>query len=143
MPVFRSFLFAPGNHARRVEKCLTLGADAVILDLEDAVANAEKAATRAVVVQALLVAFYAAVARGLHIPVSPWHLAVMVPVSFIVQMIPISVNGFGVREATFVAFFALAGLPAEAAMLLSFMGTAVIMAWSLAGACVHLSRRAS
>lgn len=53
MPVFRSFLFAPGNHPRRVEKCLTLGADAVILDLEDAVANAEKAGTRAVVVQAL------------------------------------------------------------------------------------------
>jgi citrate lyase subunit beta/citryl-CoA lyase len=53
MPVFRSFLFAPGNHARRVEKCLTLGADAVILDLEDAVANAEKAATRSVVVEAL------------------------------------------------------------------------------------------
>jgi len=97
----------------------------------------------AVVVQALLVAFYAAVARALHIDVSPWHLAVMVPVSFIVQMIPISVNGFGVREATFVAFFALAGLPAEAAMLLSFMGTAVIMAWSLAGACVHLARRPS
>ena len=100
-------------------------------------------AAGAVMVQALLVAFYAAVAQGLRIPVSPWHLAVMVPVSFIVQMIPISVNGFGVREATFVAFFALAGLPAEAAMLLSFMGTAVIMAWSLAGACVHLARRPS
>lgn len=53
MSVFRTFLFAPGNHPRRVEKCLTLGADAVILDLEDAVANAEKAATRAVVVEAL------------------------------------------------------------------------------------------
>jgi uncharacterized protein (TIRG00374 family) len=100
-------------------------------------------AVGAVLVQALLVAFYAAVARGLHIDVSPWHLAVMVPVSFVVQMLPISVNGFGVREATFVAFFALAGLPAEAAMLLSFMGTAVIMAWSLAGACVHLARRPS
>jgi citrate lyase subunit beta/citryl-CoA lyase len=53
MPIHRSFLFAPGNHARRVEKCLTLGADAVILDLEDAVANAEKQATRSVVVEAL------------------------------------------------------------------------------------------
>jgi len=53
MPIYRSFLFAPGNHARRVEKCLTLGADAVILDLEDAVANAEKQATRSVVVEAL------------------------------------------------------------------------------------------
>lgn len=53
MSVFRSFLFAPGNHPRRVEKSLTLGADAVILDLEDAVANAEKEATRQVVVAAL------------------------------------------------------------------------------------------
>jgi citrate lyase subunit beta / citryl-CoA lyase len=42
----RSFLFAPGNHARRVEKALSLDADAVILDLEDAVAIAEKPATR-------------------------------------------------------------------------------------------------
>ena len=49
----RSLLFAPGNHARRVEKALSLDADAVILDLEDAVAIAEKAATRAVVAAAL------------------------------------------------------------------------------------------
>lgn len=52
MLVFRSLLFAPGNHARRVEKSLTLDADVVILDLEDAVAVAEKAATRATVVAA-------------------------------------------------------------------------------------------
>jgi citrate lyase subunit beta/citryl-CoA lyase len=48
----RSFLFAPGNHARRVEKALTLDADAVILDLEDAVATAEKPAARDAVVSA-------------------------------------------------------------------------------------------
>jgi citrate lyase subunit beta/citryl-CoA lyase len=53
MPVYRSFLFAPGNHARRVEKSLSLSTDAVILDLEDAVAQNEKEATRALVVQAL------------------------------------------------------------------------------------------
>src|SRR4029079_9661997 len=49
----RSFLFAPGNHPRRVEKALTLDADAVILDLEDAVAIAEKPATRGTVVAAV------------------------------------------------------------------------------------------
>jgi citrate lyase subunit beta/citryl-CoA lyase len=49
----RSFLFAPGNHTRRVEKALSLDADAVILDLEDAVAIAEKAATRNLVAAAL------------------------------------------------------------------------------------------
>jgi citrate lyase subunit beta/citryl-CoA lyase len=48
----RSLLFAPGNHARRVEKALTLAADGVILDLEDAVAISEKAATRPTVTEA-------------------------------------------------------------------------------------------
>jgi citrate lyase subunit beta/citryl-CoA lyase len=52
MTVFRSFLFAPGNHPRRVEKALTLGADATILDLEDACPIAEKVATRQVVLKA-------------------------------------------------------------------------------------------
>jgi citrate lyase subunit beta/citryl-CoA lyase len=51
--LLRSFLFAPGNHARRVEKALTLDADAVILDLEDAVATSEKKATRDRVAAAL------------------------------------------------------------------------------------------
>jgi citrate lyase subunit beta/citryl-CoA lyase len=53
MRPLRSFLFAPGNHARRVEKALSLDADAVILDLEDAVATAEKRATRDAVIAAL------------------------------------------------------------------------------------------
>ena len=49
----RSFLFAPGNHAGRVEKALSLDADAVILDLEDAVATAEKIRARDLVGAAL------------------------------------------------------------------------------------------
>ena len=52
MSVYRSFLFAPGNHPRRVEKALGLDADGTILDLEDACPIAEKVATRAVVVAA-------------------------------------------------------------------------------------------
>ena len=51
--MYRSFLFAPGNHARKVLKVFGCGADNVILDLEDAVAKAEKVATRALVVEAL------------------------------------------------------------------------------------------
>src|SRR5216110_2281530 len=53
MALNRSFLFAPGNVARRVEKALTLEADAVILDLEDSVAPSDKAPSRKQVVGAL------------------------------------------------------------------------------------------
>jgi citrate lyase subunit beta / citryl-CoA lyase len=49
----RSFLFTPGNHQRRVEKVFSVGADAAILDLEDAVAVAEKPAARGMIAEAL------------------------------------------------------------------------------------------
>ena len=53
MALFRSLLFAPANHDRRVAKALTLDADAILLDLEDACPIAEKVATRAKAVAAL------------------------------------------------------------------------------------------
>ncbi len=95
----------------------------------------------AVLVQALLVLFYAAVARSLSIPISIWHLAVIVPVSFVVQMVPVSVNGFGVREATFSFYFSRLGLPIESAMAVSLGSTALVMLFSLSGAAVYVARR--
>lgn len=49
----RSFLFTPANHPRKVEKVFASGADAIILDLEDACAASEKVESRAVAVKAL------------------------------------------------------------------------------------------
>jgi citrate lyase subunit beta/citryl-CoA lyase len=46
MKPIRTALFAPGNRPDRVEKALGLDADAVIMDLEDAVPIAEKESTR-------------------------------------------------------------------------------------------------
>jgi citrate lyase subunit beta/citryl-CoA lyase len=51
--VNRSYLFAPGNVPRRVEKAFTLEADVVIVDLEDSVAASDKEATRKPVADAL------------------------------------------------------------------------------------------
>ena len=52
-PVLRSVLFAPGNEPRKLAKVGAAGADGVILDLEDAVPVADKAAARAPVKAAL------------------------------------------------------------------------------------------
>ena len=96
--------------------------------------------TGAVVVQALMVAFYLAVVHALQIPITPWHLAVIVPISFVVQMLPVSVNGFGVREATFSFYFTRLGLPIQSAVLMSLMATVLTMLFSLGGAAVYVSR---
>ena len=46
MKPIRTLLFSPGNRPDRVEKALALNADAVAIDLEDAVPIAEKEKTR-------------------------------------------------------------------------------------------------
>lgn len=51
--VCRTYLFVPGNRPERIAKALAAGADAVIVDLEDAVPPAEKDAARAAVADRL------------------------------------------------------------------------------------------
>lgn len=53
MPRLRSLLFVPGDRPDRMDKALSLGADALILDLEDAVAPANKPAARTAVAEFL------------------------------------------------------------------------------------------
>ena len=55
-------------------------------------------------------------------------------------MLPVSMNGFGVREATFGFYFTRMGLPLESALLVSFIGAVLIMICSLAGGLVYLGR---
>jgi uncharacterized membrane protein YbhN (UPF0104 family) len=94
----------------------------------------------AVVVQTVLIAFYLAIAHSMRIPIGFAELAVIVPVTFIVQMIPLSMNGFGIREATFGFYFTRLGLPLESALLVSFVGAALIMLFSLSGGVAYLAR---
>jgi uncharacterized membrane protein YbhN (UPF0104 family) len=94
----------------------------------------------AIVVQAVLVGFYLAVAYSMHIPVTFTQLALVVPISFVVQMVPVSLNGFGVREATFGFYFTRLGLPLESALLVSFVGAALVILFSLSGGVAYLTR---
>ncbi|MET0966276.1 MAG: CoA ester lyase [Nakamurella sp.] len=50
----RSYLFAPGHHAKLLDRVFRAGADAVMLDLEDAVPADAKAAARSMVAEVLL-----------------------------------------------------------------------------------------
>ena len=50
---FRSVLYIPGSKARALEKAVTLPADAIIFDLEDAVTPSEKAPARALLARTL------------------------------------------------------------------------------------------
>jgi uncharacterized membrane protein YbhN (UPF0104 family) len=95
----------------------------------------------ALVVQITLVAFYLLTAQGLSVPLPIFLGAVLIPVSLAVQMAPVSINGFGVREAVFAFFFRRFGLPTDAAVALSLVSTGMVMGLSLVGGYFFLRRR--
>jgi uncharacterized membrane protein YbhN (UPF0104 family) len=94
----------------------------------------------AVFVQFAQVAFYLAVAHALSVPIGASDLAVIVPVSGVVQMLPVSFGGLGVREGVFSVYFSGIGLPVESALLLSLSATALVMLFSLSGVAVYVGR---
>jgi len=95
----------------------------------------------AVFVQGTMVLYYFAVTHALHLDVALSDIAVIVPISFVVQMLPVSFGGFGVREATFSIYFSRIGQPIESAIAMSLIGQALIILFSLSGAAIYVSRR--
>lgn len=72
----RSFLFVPASRPERFAKALASGADAVIIDLEDAVAPADKGAARQALLQAMTALEPAQRSRLLvriNAAGTPWH----------------------------------------------------------------------
>ncbi|HEX8223469.1 MAG TPA: CoA ester lyase [Allosphingosinicella sp.] len=70
----RSLLFLPASNPRAIEKAMGLGADMVVLDLEDAVKPADKAAARAAAVEAANAGFPGLCAIRIN-SLDPWHRA--------------------------------------------------------------------
>ncbi len=94
----------------------------------------------AVLVQAILVGSTRPSRTRSASPSRPGTWPSWCPVSFLVQMLPLSVNGFGLREATFSFYFARLGLPIEAALVISLLGAGLVMLFSLTGAVVYVVR---
>lgn len=71
----QTYLFVPGNRPERFAKALAAGADRIILDLEDAVAPADKALARAAIAQWMAGAGKASARVLIRIndAATPWH----------------------------------------------------------------------
>ena len=80
-------------------------------------------------------------ALSLALDVTMFDCLALVPPVLLITTLPISIGGWGVREGAMVSAFALAGVPAEGALVLSLMVGLVSMAVSLPGGLVWLASR--
>ena len=80
-----------------------------------------------------VVMFYCA-ARAVHEPLSVFHLIALVPGALLAMSIPISVGGWGLREASAVTLWTMAGLSPGAALASSILYGILSLLGALPGA---------
>jgi uncharacterized membrane protein YbhN (UPF0104 family) len=77
-------------------------------------------------------------ARALHLDVPVVFYFIFIPLIAVATMIPISLNGLGVREGAFVFFLAQVGVAEAQALALALLWLAVLVGSSLIGGAVWL-----
>jgi len=78
--------------------------------------------------------------EAVGVDVSPVVYVILGPLLFLVQMVPFTLNGLGVREAFFVLFLGRFDVPEDVAFAAGFLFYAVSIATSLPGAFILLWR---
>ena len=91
----------------------------------------------------IVVYYYYTVARALRIPLPLSACFLMVPLCTLVQTVPISFNGWGIRESVFILYFHQVGLGKDSALAFSLVGAGLVVLMSLSGAVVWTAREAT
>jgi glycosyltransferase 2 family protein len=88
--------------------------------------------------QLLVISVTWIMATGLHIQVSLLLFLVFVPVVTLISMIPVSLNGMGLREYAFVSLLSAVGVDRESGIALGLLSSAVIILSAIPGGVVYL-----
>ncbi|MBI2854748.1 MAG: flippase-like domain-containing protein [Chloroflexi bacterium] len=93
----------------------------------------------------VLVAYFIFLALGSHVSLGPKDLFVyslaFIPIISALQMLPISISGFGVREGAYVYFFGSVGLSGEASIAASLLFWVLVALVSLVGGVIFAARK--
>lgn len=80
--------------------------------------------------------YFAALSAGLSLDIK-WFV-MFIPAVTIISMVPITLNGIGLRENSYVYFFGIAGLTSEAALSIGIITYLLVLAASLIGGLTYL-----
>lgn len=77
-------------------------------------------------------------AMGMDVPIIA--MFVIIPVATVVMMLPVSINGIGLREAVFVMFFGLFGITSDQSIAFAWIAYGFVLAQGLLGGLVFAGR---
>jgi uncharacterized protein (TIRG00374 family) len=90
------------------------------------------------VLNLLLIAMNYLIALSLGVHVSLWYFLLFVPIISFLLLLPVSLSGWGVREAGYIYLFAQAGVAAPVALTMSLLVQSLQLALGLIGAAIYI-----
>ena len=100
-----------------------------------------KALLLSLLLQCVVVLHYYLVGRALGLPVPIYGYVYIVPVAIVIMMLPISINGIGVRESVFAILLGTYGVETSEAVAFSWIVYGLILVQGLIGGVVFASVR--
>jgi uncharacterized protein (TIRG00374 family) len=94
-----------------------------------------------VLLQINVVTFYWALSQALGLDITYTSWFVIAPIAIFVMMIPLSINGIGVREAIFIFLLSQWGVPNSTALALAWMEYGIFLVFGLIGGLVYMIRK--
>ena len=90
-----------------------------------------------IVLKLLAILLYVLCGQALGLDLSPTIYFLVVPAAVVSSMLPVTLNGLGVREGVMTALFTAFGAPPAAAGAMSLLGLAVITSFAIIGGLVY------
>jgi uncharacterized protein (TIRG00374 family) len=100
-----------------------------------------RATVLAVLLQLNVILYYFLIGKALHLPIGLLDYFIFIPIVHLIQIIPVTINGLGLREGAYIQIFRFYGMPAEAALSFSIIEVAFGLLVGLVGGAVYLSRK--
>jgi uncharacterized protein (TIRG00374 family) len=95
----------------------------------------------AVLLQLNVIVYYVLIGRSLHLKIPAVDYFAFIPLVLLLQIIPVTINGLGLRETAYIQIFAFYGLSAGTAISFDLIEIAFGLIVGFLGAAVYVARK--
>lgn len=95
----------------------------------------------AVLLQLNVILYYFLIGQALHLNIHFIDYFIFIPIVLVIQIIPITINGLGLREGSYIEIFKFYGISARSAVSFSLVDVGFNLVLGLVGGIIYVARR--
>jgi len=95
----------------------------------------------ALLLQLNVILYYFLIGRALHLDIPLIDYFIFIPIVLVIQIIPITINGLGLREGSYIEIFRYYGILPQTAVSFSLVDVGFILVLGFFGGIIYVSRK--